>query len=598
MKIESHDRRVDELLKGSTFLIPRFQRAYSWEADHILQFWSDVVGNMSEPYFIGYMVVYKVDRATLALVDGQQRLTTITILLCAMREAFKELDEVALADGLQAYIEQKDRDNNTVYVLKTETSFPYLQEEVLKSDPADVPLEIGREEEAIERAYSMFKEQISISIKEITSNKEQSKEENKKESINWMVSLRDTVFDLNVILVTLDNEDDAYLIFETLNTRGKDLALSDLIRNHFTKFIKPVSGVDQSKIKWSKALDTIGSSPINLDPDTFIAHSWQSRYDFVTKAKVFSKVKATVTKKNASGHLDRFVTDAERWRAIFDTEFLWTKSEKELARSLNALRIFKVVQPAPGLLSLVRAYKDGIIKYGVAKRAVKEIEKFHFSFNAITSSRSSGGISGMYSSFGRGVFAAVDSTAVALEIQNLLKKLRDREVSASEFDAGFEQVIYTKKHSAQKSLVQYILQNVATHEKQPFIGDCHHIIVEGPRRNGLLRLLDEQGLADTVDSRHSLRCLNMLAGREGAAAAPVNKYFDASRAMIGTKPHMIGRPFIAKWGRDGPMNREAGVGKGNLQLRQCALPFMAAVGHRYEIGDGQMASAVPRIRRG
>lgn len=478
MKIESHDKRVDELLKGNTFLIPRFQRAYSWEADHVLEFWSDIVKNMSESYFIGSMVVYKVERATLAVVDGQQRLTTITILLCAIREALKDIKEVDLAEGLQAYIEQKDRDNKTVYVLTTETSFPYLQEEVLKSEAADAPFEIGREEEAIERAYKIFKDQISENVKSFLSNKEQTKEESKKDATAWLTRLRDTIFDLNVILVTLDNEDDAYLIFETLNTRGKDLALSDLMRNHFTKFLKPVGGVDQSKLKWGKVLDTIASSTVNLDPDTFIVHSWQSRYDFVTKAKTFQKVKAAVTEKNAKSHLDRFVTDSEQWRAIFDTEYMWDKTEKDIARSLSALRVFKVVQPAPGLLSLVRAYRDGVIKYKVAKKAVRQIEKFHFSFNAITSSRSSGGISGMYSSFGRSVFAAKDSNEVAMEITNLLDKLRDREVPESEFDAGFEQIIYTNKQSSQKALVQYILRTVARYEQQPSIGDSDDLTIE------------------------------------------------------------------------------------------------------------------------
>lgn len=152
MRIESQDKRIDELLKGGTFIIPRFQRAYSWEPDQINQFWYDVTENLSEAYFIGSMVVYKVERSSLAVVDGQQRLTTITILLCAIREGFKVLDRPDLANGLQAYIEQTNRENKTEYVLQTETSFPYLQEEVLKNGPAEAPYEMGREEEAIERA--------------------------------------------------------------------------------------------------------------------------------------------------------------------------------------------------------------------------------------------------------------------------------------------------------------------------------------------------------------------------------------------------------------------------------------------------------------
>jgi len=478
MKIESQDRRVDELLKGNIFLIPRFQREYSWEPDHVTAFWSDLLENISESYFIGAMVVYKEGRSTLAVVDGQQRLTTITILLCAIREEFKALGRADLAEGLQAYIEQKDRENRTVYVLKTETSFPYLQEEVLKSGEPDLKVSIGPEEEAIQKAFEIFRRNIAETVARYMENREQTKEENILHATDWLSRVRDTVFDLNVILVTLDNEDDAYLIFETLNTRGKDLALVDLLRNHFAKFLKPTSEVDQATHKWRQVLDTIKSSPAPLDPDTFIVHSWQSRYDFVTKAKVFQKAKERITKPSAKSHLDRFVSDSDHWRAIFDTDYMWTKSEKDVARSLSALRIFKVVQPAPGILSLVRAYKDGVIKYKTLRNALTNIEKFHFLFNAITSSRSSGGISGMYSSFGRQIFNAKDSNEASIAITDLIQKLRDREVAESEFHVGFEQIVYTKKHSSQKSLVQYILKKVAIHQNQPFIGESDDLTIE------------------------------------------------------------------------------------------------------------------------
>lgn len=478
MKIESSDKKTDELLKGNTFFIPRFQRAYSWEAEQIGQFWSDIIDNISDSYFIGSIVVYKRGRSSLALVDGQQRLTTITILLCAIREAYKSIGNHALADGLQAYIEQKTRDNKTVYVLETETSFPYLQEEVMKNSAADAPYNFGKEEEAIARAYSIFKDKIKEVLDPILSNKERTKGENIDEATKWLSSLRDAVFDLNLIVVTLDNEEDAYLIFETLNTRGKDLALSDLIRNHFTKFLKPSGGVDQATLKWGKVLDTIASAPISLDPDTFIVHSWQSRYDFVTKAKVFPRVKALITSKNAKDHLNRFMSDSEHWRSIFDQEFRWTTGEKEVKRSLRALRVFKVVQPTPGVLSLIRCYRDEIIKYRTLRDALSMIEKFHFSFNAVTSSRSSGGISGMYSSLGRQVFSAEDASEVAEAISDLKSKLRDRESDEAEFNAGFNQISYTKENSSQKALVQYVLRKIAMHEMQPFIGETEDLTIE------------------------------------------------------------------------------------------------------------------------
>lgn len=478
MRIESSDKRVDELLKSNTFVIPRFQRPYSWEVEHVAQFWTDVVENISESYFIGSMVVYKLDRSSLAVVDGQQRLTTIAILLCSIRNSFKHLGAREFAAGLQAYIAQRTRENKTVYVLQTETSYPYLQEGVLKDDPPEVPLEMGREEEAIARAFDVFSRKISERLDEIKEENLGDEDAKREACVKWLCELRDTVFDLNVIVVTLDNEDDAYLIFETLNTRGKDLALSDLIRNHFTKFIRSNTEVDHAKIKWTKVLDTIAESAVSLEPDNFIVHSWQSRFDFVTKAKVFSKFKAQVNARNARDHLNQFMSDSEHWRSIFDQDFRWGRSEKEVAKSLRALRTFKVVQPAPGLLSLIRAYRDGALRYKNLRDAVAMIERFHFAFNAVTSSRSSGGISGMYSSFGRQVFNATSAGEVAAAIRELRGKLQERYPLPSQFDVGFEQIGYTDENPSQKTLVQYILKKVAIFEQQPSIGETDDLTIE------------------------------------------------------------------------------------------------------------------------
>ena len=172
------------------------------------------------------------------------------------------------------------------------------------------------------------------------------------------------------------------------------------------------------------------------------------------------------------------MSDSEHWRSIFDQDFKWNPNEKEVNRSLRALRVFKVVQPTPGVLSLIRCYRDSIIKYRTLRDAIAMIEKFHFSFNAITSSRSSGGISGMYSSFGRQVFTAADANKVSDAIADLKKKLISRQSDKDEFDVGFNQIVYTKGNSSQKTLVQYILRKVAAHEMQPFIGETDDLTIE------------------------------------------------------------------------------------------------------------------------
>lgn len=83
MKIESIDQDVRTLLSSGYYIIPRFQRPYSWDKENIQEFWDDILRDKPIDYFIGSMVVFKIGSQHYALVDGQQRLTTIAMLLWA-----------------------------------------------------------------------------------------------------------------------------------------------------------------------------------------------------------------------------------------------------------------------------------------------------------------------------------------------------------------------------------------------------------------------------------------------------------------------------------------------------------------------------------
>lgn len=481
MKIESTDISVKKLLNGNFFSIPRFQRPYSWEIEQISDFWADVLASPGEGYFIGSMVVYSDKNEVLNVVDGQQRLTTISILLAAIRDGFKRIGSDDLATGLQRFIETKDTDNKDTYILKTETSFPFLQEYVFKSDAPEVTVDVGHEERAIQRAYNHFKTKVDGEIFKLVGGGTELGEDQKERCIERLKEIRDTVLSLNLILITLDNEDDAYLIFETLNTRGKDLSLSDLLKNHFAKLIKAKGDVDSSVLSWNKVIDTVNESSVDLDPDTFVVHYWQSKYDFVTKGKAFKKIKSHIGKENAKAELSEFVRDVKIWRGIFETEYYFSSKQsfdKSFRRSLEALRIFKVVQPMPGVLSLLRAASLKKVKPSKSVACLQNIEKFHFMFNAITQSRSSGGISGMYSSFGRQVFEAETSQDVIDCYQELKRKLQDRVPAESEFDVGFEQIYFTNSHTSQKALIRYILRKIAIHTGQPFLGETEDLTIE------------------------------------------------------------------------------------------------------------------------
>ncbi|RMQ96172.1 RloF protein [Pseudomonas savastanoi pv. glycinea] len=468
MKIESKDTDIESLLDGSYFHIPRFQRPYSWDDDNINDFWNDLIANKGEDYFIGSMVVYKRAKQSFGVVDGQQRLTTTTILLCVLRDAFHDIGHADSAEGLHQLIERKDRDNKNEFVLKTETSFPYFQEHIQKFGEPEVDTKLLAEEQNLQRAHKLFRKLVSDSVDSVDKDTTIPDNIKAKAKFEKLTSIRDTVLNLNLIFVVLDSEDDAYLIFETLNTRGKDLSVSDLVKNHFTKHLKAKGSVDIAKIKWEAVMETIHNSSADLSTDMFIYHYWASRYEAVPLKKLFPVIKKRITKDTSKEHLESLVSDSKLYRAIHEPAYEWTKNETDAARSLSALQLFKVSQPTPAVLSLTRAYKNEKIKFGKFRDALAAIEKFHFLFTAVTSSRSSGGISAMYSAFARKLFEANSSQEAGDEIQELINKLRAKRPSVDEFVVAFREVSYTNTNSKQKNLIRYILRAVSEFHKYKY----------------------------------------------------------------------------------------------------------------------------------
>jgi len=235
--------------------------------------------------------------------------------------------------------------------------------------------------------------------------------------------------------------------------------------------------VDKAKLKWEDILKVIDGSSVDLHADNFIVHSWQSRFDAVTKGKAFKKIRSTIKQKNAKKHLDDLLSDAPLWRAIFEPSYKYS-DDSSIFRSLSALRDFRVVQPVPGILSLLRALEQKKVKPKKVRHSLQAIERFHFGFTAVTSSRSSGGISGMYSSFGRKLYEAKDTNEVSDVVKELISKLKDRVPSQSEYDAGFEQLIYTKESTAQRKVVRYALLQIAKFEEQALIGETDELTIE------------------------------------------------------------------------------------------------------------------------
>lgn len=468
MHIKPIDRDMKKILESGFYKIPRFQRPYSWELEHLDDFWNDTVAGDGVDYFIGSMVLHKKNESDDLnyVVDGQQRLTTTTIFLAALRNSFLRLENNKLAMAVQKLIEREDINGEPTFILQAETPYPYLHEGIQSLGAFDKAFEIGPEERHIHRAFEYFTKSIDSIVRSIQNDKSILSEKKPDIIIKRLCDIRDRVLRLQVIIIELYNEDEAYIIFETLNTRGKDLEVADLVKNFLMKSLGPKNRkLDVAKDNWNGIRSQFAESAADIDINNFLLHYWLSCQDYVAEKKLFKMIKNTIKKKDAENFLNDLVKSSKEYRLIFEPEFGdWSKEEERVKQSLLALTLFRVRQNVPMVMSILREYKDKKIKLKPVASMLSSIESFHFIFTAITSQRSSGGISQMYSSAARNLLSLPDSNAKVRFLGQFVEKLRERIPAYEEFEVNFKEKYYSDQYTKEKPLVRYILEQMHRNE--------------------------------------------------------------------------------------------------------------------------------------
>lgn len=495
MKIDSTDRTIKSILGSYYFKIPRFQRPYSWDNENISEFWNDIVIDGGTDYFIGSMVTYKGKDDTYGVVDGQQRLTTITMVLCVLRDAFIGVDQDDLAKGVHQLIERPNIDNKQQYILSTESSYPYFQEHILSFSAPEIKIDIGDEEQKIASSFKLITSLVKKTMDSIKFDPTISEESAVEKIKSKLVEIRNSILSLKLIFVELDNEDDACTIFETLNTRGKDLNVTDLVKNLLFKFLKTKNvKVDTPKIQWERVLETIGGSSADIKTDDFLHHYWLSKHDYVTIKKLFKQIKKTIKKKDAKDFLDTLENDSKTYREIHETSFKrWNIEEENIKNALNAFQIFRIKQQIPMVLSVMRDYRSKLITKKQVEKILVGIENFHFIFTAITSQRSSGGISQMYASSARRLGEADGKDNKNIIINELYSKLREKIPTYQEFEANFKEFNFTNNVTKQKKLIKYILSKIHAEQNQGNSFNYQLMTIEhiAPQSNSEFEIMDD-----------------------------------------------------------------------------------------------------------
>jgi uncharacterized protein with ParB-like and HNH nuclease domain len=492
MELHAYTRTISDLFSvKKKYVVPRFQREYSWTKEQVSELWDDIVSNISinnddflyEEYFIGSLVLVGNDKSlSLQIVDGQQRLTTLTILLSVLCQRFVEIEKRNLAESIyENYIAGKDDDGNYYFKLENETPKPFFQTTIQhidkqKNSPS------SEEEKNLLNSYNEFYVYTSIEslkVKFCLSKIDVNLHE------RLLKAVRDQVVKyLKVIFITVSEEDEAYTIFETLNARGMNLSFVDLIKNKIFKDITTKHPDDSAKTNWKKLRNIIASRDNIGGLETFVRHWWIAQYSYVSADNVYKSFKKywKSGKIDPQIFIDELVNDATLYVKLHSPviEDFKQQEEKDLYRSLLALKIFNVSQQRPFILSLFKAREKGNLRLVEMKETLSFIEKFHFMFNAVCSMRPSG-IEGSYSKAARQLFEAKDSNSARTVIKDLKQQLVTRLPDKALFKEKFCNLRYLKGYTKDKKLIQYIFSYIesvkqTTNEFKPDSITLEHIL--------------------------------------------------------------------------------------------------------------------------
>ena len=344
---------------GLTYRIPRFQRDYSWTSEEWEDLWMDILGTVDgggeSAHYMGYLVLQSSDDKTFDVIDGQQRLTTISLITLAVLKNFQNLiDSDVDAESNRRRMDQI-----------RQTYVGYLDPVTLVSRPKLtlnrnnnnyyqnylVPLGhlpqrgFRTSEHSLRKAFEWFDKRVATYLKD-----------GKGDEGMRLASLVEDISDrLFFTVITVTDELNAYKVFETLNARGVRLSATDLLKNYLFSVLDRggESGHELSVLeeRWEAIVGRLQSENF---PD-FLRTHWNSRRSFARQADLFKTIRAQVgTAESVFQLLREMEEDLDTYLALSSPEpSEWPQEDKRLAGVLNTLR---VRQPFPLLLSAKRVF--------------------------------------------------------------------------------------------------------------------------------------------------------------------------------------------------------------------------------------------------
>ena len=329
---------------GLRYAVPPYQRDYSWREDHWEDLWLDLVEvsqREDSQHYMGAIVMQQRDREEFVVIDGQQRLCTLSLIALAAVALLEEraAADIQKADNLErarllrdGFLGTKDPGslNYRSKLSLNRNDDTFYQGTLLQLHAPLAPARLGDSNKLLWEAFRYFKARLAERFPSPQDGASLAR------FVNEVVALR-----LLFIRVLVDDDLSAYTVFETLNARGLDLTASDLLKNYLMALVARRSESDLRHVldQWTRITQAVG---IRILPE-FLRHYLNSRQPFIRQERLFKTLKAQVSTAEQVFELLRELETAAVWYQAMldpdDAQWHAIPGAREQVRVLNLLGV-------------------------------------------------------------------------------------------------------------------------------------------------------------------------------------------------------------------------------------------------------------------
>ena len=452
---------------GLHYEVPKYQRDYSWDKEQWSDLWYDLMQMIDEKdsHYMGYLVLQTSDDKNYQIIDGQQRLTTICVLILAVVDSLLNLpgtdkekeDNKKRAENIRStYIGNMDMltltSVNKLVLNRNNDHFYRTYLSTLQEMPKRG---LKSSERLLKSSFETFKSYLEIKYRSA------------KELVVFIENLVNNIF---FTVITVTDELNAFKVFETLNARGVQLSSSDLLKNYIFS-VANTNDLHQTKLDeleniWAEIADILKDSQIS----DYLRFYWNSTHKTIRKNQLYKTIRNEIkTPEEAFSLLRDMRKKADIYIALRSPDDELWRAQPEVSTNLGLLKLFNVIQPIPLLMS---AYSN--LSERDFSSLLTKIVIISFRYNVICG-KNPNELENVYNK-------------VALDI-NKTKSYKTEDLKAGIYvtDAEFEQTFAYKEFvysSRNNQIAKYILGKIEKFESGASIdissSTLEHILPDNP----------------------------------------------------------------------------------------------------------------------